>query len=51
MSLKIIGAIVVIILNGIAFLIARTTGMKKKIEEIEQVEEELDVNVNKDAEE
>jgi len=44
MSLKVLGAIIVVLLNVIAWLIAKGVGMSGKVEEIEQLEDDLNVN-------
>jgi len=46
MSLKLLGVIIVVILNIIAFLIAKGVGMSGKVQEIEQLEDDLDVSDN-----
>jgi len=43
MSLKVLGAIIVVLLNVIAWLLARGVGMSGKVEGPEQLEEDLDV--------
>jgi len=44
MSLKTLGAIIVIILNIIAWLIAKGAGMSGKVKGLGQLENDLDVN-------